>query len=249
MNAISTRIVSGIAAFVAILGGTSESSAQLLLGAPGVGLSYRQETEVPFSHNSDLGRYYKFIFAGAEAQADTDGVPGTYAYDGFMWNKKKKNNNGHGNNVDGVDSGNPGKSKLDQDTDPDVDDEKKDNGSTGSDSGETSNSSSAEKINGWWKFLAGVNGFEITGMEYSSPALHQLSDVMRIYFDAPIVIREQNITLTWSGNGNSKDPDGHLYILGSAIKEPPVPWGKLNLGQTLYTAGSKPVFEWNIVRE
>ncbi len=35
-----------------------------------------------------------------------------------------KNNNGHGNNVDGVDSSNPGKSKAGQDSNPSVDDEK-----------------------------------------------------------------------------------------------------------------------------
>lgn len=38
---------------------------------------------------------------------------------------KKKGNNGHGNNEDGVDSSNPGKSKKGEDTDPGVDDEKK----------------------------------------------------------------------------------------------------------------------------
>jgi len=37
---------------------------------------------------------------------------------------KSKNNNGHGNNVDGVDSSNPGNSKTGLDTDPTVDDEK-----------------------------------------------------------------------------------------------------------------------------
>jgi prepilin-type N-terminal cleavage/methylation domain-containing protein len=39
-------------------------------------------------------------------------------------NSKSKNNNGHGNNEDGVDSSNPGKSKEDEDSDPNVDDEK-----------------------------------------------------------------------------------------------------------------------------
>lgn len=38
---------------------------------------------------------------------------------------KVQDNNGHGNNVDGVDSSNKGKSKQDQDSDPTVDDEKK----------------------------------------------------------------------------------------------------------------------------
>jgi hypothetical protein len=38
---------------------------------------------------------------------------------------KVKNNNGHGNNLDGVDSSNPGKSKQGQDSDPHVDDERR----------------------------------------------------------------------------------------------------------------------------
>ncbi len=38
---------------------------------------------------------------------------------------KTKNNNGHGNNIDGVDSSNPGNSKEGEDTDPNFDDEKK----------------------------------------------------------------------------------------------------------------------------
>ncbi|MBK1790181.1 hypothetical protein [Persicirhabdus sediminis] len=38
-------------------------------------------------------------------------------------NDSAKSNNGHGNNVDGVDSSNPGKSKTGEDTDPLVDDE------------------------------------------------------------------------------------------------------------------------------
>lgn len=41
-----------------------------------------------------------------------------------------KSNNGHGNNVDGVDSSNPGNSKKGEDTDPTVDDEKKNNGNS-----------------------------------------------------------------------------------------------------------------------
>lgn len=37
---------------------------------------------------------------------------------------KVKNNNGHGNNVDGVDSSNKGNSKQDEDSEPNIDDEK-----------------------------------------------------------------------------------------------------------------------------
>ena len=38
---------------------------------------------------------------------------------------KAKNNNGHGNNLDGVDVSNPGKSKQGEDSDPSVDDERR----------------------------------------------------------------------------------------------------------------------------
>lgn len=38
---------------------------------------------------------------------------------------KPKSNNGHGNNIDGVDSSNPGKSKQGLDSDPTIDDERK----------------------------------------------------------------------------------------------------------------------------
>lgn len=39
--------------------------------------------------------------------------------------ERGKSNNGHGNNEDDVDKSNPGRSKTGEDTDPDVDDEKK----------------------------------------------------------------------------------------------------------------------------
>ena len=41
---------------------------------------------------------------------------------------KENSNNGHGNNEDGVDSSNPGKSKKGEDSNPAVDDEKKSGG-------------------------------------------------------------------------------------------------------------------------
>ena len=47
-------------------------------------------------------------------------------YDGQ--GEKHKCNNGHGNNEDGVDTSNPGNSKKGQDSDSDVDDEKKTGG-------------------------------------------------------------------------------------------------------------------------
>ena len=239
-----------IAAITVLIGYSSlnDAQAQVMLGAPGVGLTYRSEGEVPFSHSTNIGRYYKFVYTGAEAQADADGVPGTYSYDGYMWNKKKKNNHGHGNNVDGVDSSNKGNSKDGEDSDPTVDDEIKD-GTGDSTSGTETTVNYADKVPGWWEFLTRVNTHEISGLEYSSAALHQLSDVIRIMFSNPIVIREQTIELSWVGEGNSKDPDGHLYILGSAIKEPPVPYGSLNFGQTMYTSGTQPVFNWDVTRE
>jgi|GEM_PF-5370213 len=211
----------------------TEAKAQVILGGPSVGLTYREEGNLPFLHTVNLGRHYKFVFSGAEAQADSDGVPGTFAYDGFMWNKKKPENNGHGNNVDGVDSSNKGKSKEGLDSDPTVDDE----------------INTAVKVPGWWDFKTRVNSYEISGLYYSSAALHKLSDVIRIMFTTPVILREQNITLMWMGEGNSQDADGHLHILGSATIEPPVPIGAISLNQTLYANGEKPPFTWAIVRE
>ncbi len=236
------------AGFSCLLSGASVE-AQVLLGAPGVGLTYREEPSLPFSHTNGLGRYYKFVFTGAEAQADADGVPGCFSYDGHMWNKAKKSNNGHGNNIDGVDSSNPSGNKEGLDSDPTVDDEKKKKRNGSGSSGESSGSSSVEKVIGWWKFIVRVNSFELSEMEFATSALHQLSDVIQVYFSTPIVLREQTIDLTWEGQGNSHDPDGHLYILGSAIKEPPVPFGQINLGQTLYTTGATPTYTWSVTRE
>jgi len=58
---------------------------------------------------------------GGDSDGDTGGGDGD----------SEKNNNGHGNNEDGVDSSNPGNSKAGQDSDPTVDDEMS-KGSSGS---------------------------------------------------------------------------------------------------------------------
>ncbi|MCM8527903.1 MAG: type II secretion system GspH family protein [Lentisphaeraceae bacterium] len=62
-----------------------------------------------------------------------------------------KSNNGHGNNEDGVDSSNPGKSKQGEDSDPSVDDESKGGSSSDSDTSDdssTSGDSSSSNGNG-----------------------------------------------------------------------------------------------------
>ena len=223
-------------------------SGDLILGGPGVGLNYTRIYEMPFNHQATIGKYYRFTLTGIEAQADADGVAGAYAYDGYMWNKAKKNNNGHGNNVDGVDSSNKGNSKTGEDTDSSVDDEIK--GSTGEDdSGSTPGGSGGNHVPGWWELWAKVNNIEIRGLSFSTPELHKLSNLMRLYLSSPVTFKEQDITLSWSGNGNSNDPDGHFYILGSAIKEPPVPIGELVINQTTYLDGEKPPFKWAVVRD
>lgn len=220
---------------------------ELVLGAPGVGLTYQVVRELPFTEAADLGRYYKYTFSGIEVQADADGVPGTYPYDGYMWDKKKKNNNGHGNNCDKVDSSNSGNSKQGLDSDPTVDDECIHD--TTGDSGTTDGTNGTSQVPGWWEMWAQVNDIQAGSLTFTTAALHELSSIMRLYLSTPIVFREQTISLSWSGNGNSKDPDGHFYILGSAIKEPPVPIGELNFDQTMYANDSKPPFTYTVTRE
>lgn len=223
-------------------------SGELILGGPGVGLTYHIVNQMPFARQANAGRYYKFTFTGIEAQADADGVPGSYPYDGYMWDKPKKNNNGHGNNVDGVDSSNQGNSMEGQDSDPNVDDEIHDMGGEGA-SGSTEGGGGADHVPGWWEMWARVNQYEVRGLQFSTPLLHELSSLMRLYLVNPVVIREQIVELAWDGDGNAKDPDGHFYILGSAIKEPPVPIGELHFNQTVYANGSNPPFTWTVYRE
>lgn len=226
---------------------SEEATGELVLGAPGVGLNYKVVHEMPFAETAALGRYYKFTFTGIEVQADADGVPGTYPYDGHMWDKRKKSNNGHGNNCDGVDSSNPGKSKQGLDSDPTVDDECIHD--TSGDSGSTDGSNGANPVPGWWEMWAQVNDIQTSKITYSTSALHQLSNTMQLFLATPVVFREQTVTLNWAGNGNSKDPDGHFFIMGSAIKEPPVPIGKLEFDQNMYLESSKPPFSYSVVRE
>lgn len=226
---------------------SGEAAGDLILGGPGVGLNYKRIYEVPFAHQVGIGRYFRFKLTGIEAQADADGVAGAYAYDGYMWNKAKKNNNGHGNNIDGVDSSNQGSSKEGEDSDPTIDDEIK--FTDGETSGETTGGSGATHVPGWWEFWAQVNNVQIRGLSFETAELHQLSNLMRLYLSTPVVFKEQEINLSWSGDGNSSDPDGHFYILGSAIKEPPVPIGELAINQTTYLEGEKPPFKWEVHRD
>ena len=223
---------------------------ELILGAPGVGLTYHTVEDMPFLVDANIGRYYKFEFTGIEVQADADGVPGSYGYDGYMWDGPKKTNNGHGNNVDGVDKSNPGKSKDGEDTDPTVDDEKKQYIVIGPNGEEViTNNPSVDLVPGWWEMWGQVNDVKANSVSFTTAALHELSGVLRLMLNNPVIFREEVIQLNWAGNGNSKDPDGHFYILGSAIKEPPVPFGGLTINQSYYKDGITPPFRWNVVRE
>lgn len=224
-------------------------SGDLILSAPGIYEASYTAREATFSRTVNLGRYYRFTFDGVEAVCDADGVPGTYSYDGYMWNIPKKNNNGNGNNIDGVDSSNPGQGGgPGPDSDPTVDDEK--NGTvSGESSGSSGNGTTAAKVPGWWEFLGGVNQVMANSLTFTNDKLNESSPVLRYQFPSPVVFREQQmITLKWSGDGNTKDPDGYFYILGSAVKEPPVPVGQIRLNQTLYQPGSQPTFNWSVVR-
>lgn len=189
------------AAAIALLIGAlpSESSAQITLGAPGVGWNFRVMPDVPFNESANIGRYYKYVFTGIEGQSDADGVEGTYGYDGKM--KDKPKGNGNGNNV-----------------------------------------------NGFWNFWASVNNVHLQSVGRNSSDLADNSGVIRKYHPSPVVFWEQQINLVWHGAGNTKDPDGHFYILGEAVKEPPVPIGQLSFNQTMYQNGQKPPYSWSIQR-
>ena len=77
-----------------------------------------------------------FINSGIDAIEETDGGHTDIVYLHSSKNNKggtattkdaitkTKNNNGHGNNIDGVDMSNPGKSKKGKDSDPNIDDER-----------------------------------------------------------------------------------------------------------------------------
>ena len=175
------------------------SSAQITLGAPGIGWDFRVMPDVPFNESAAIGRYYRYTFTGIEGQSDADGVPGTYGYDGKMHDKPKKN--GNGNTVDG-----------------------------------------------FWNFWASVNDTHMKSVGRNSSDLADDGGIIRKYFSTPVVFWEQDILLVWHGAGNTKDPDGHFYILGDAVKEPPVPIGELSFAQTLYQNGEKPPYTWTIQR-
>lgn len=175
------------------------ASAQVTLGAPGVGWNFRVMPDVPFNETASIGRYYKYVFSGIEAQSDADGVPGTYGYDGKM--KDQPKNNGNGNNVDG-----------------------------------------------FWNFWASVNGVDLKSVGRNSADLADAGGVIRKYHSTPVVFWQQYVNLRWVGAGNTKDPDGHFYILGEAVKEPPIPLGSLSFVQTMYQEGEKPPFTWSIQR-
>ena len=234
----------------------SGGTGSLVLGAPGVGLDFLVLNKTPFAQTSDIGRYYKFVFTGIEVQSDADGVAGSYTYSNHMWDTKQKSNNGHGNNCDGVDSSNPGNGhggpNGQDDPSGDVDDEcghNADDDNDGTPNHSDPDYNGAKYVYGTWSMWARVNDQQIGNLTYTSSELEALSPVLRKYFTTPVVFEEQNITLEWHGTGNSSDPNGHFYILGSAIKEPPVPRGELQINQTYYEDGATPNYGWSIDRE
>lgn len=235
----------------------ASGTGHIVLGAPGAGLDYASVNKAPFSQVSDIGLYYKFEFTGIEVQCDADGVEGSYSYSDHMWDRAAKNNSGHGNNCDGVDSdnsgvGDGGPNGVD-DPSGDVDDEwcnhMGDHDGDGTLNHSDSDYNGAHYVYGWWAMWAKVNDQQLGNLTFTSSTLHELSPTKRMYFSTPVIFWAQNITLEWSGDGNSNDPNGHFYILGSAIKEPPVPHGELNFAQTFYQEGTTPQYSWDIERE
>lgn len=233
-----------------------DGSGFLVLGAPGVGLEFKIIEKTPFAHVANIGRYYKYVFTGIEVQCDADGVAGAYSYSGYMWDRAQKSNNGHGNNCDGVDSSNPGQGGGGPNGQPDpsgeIDDECNVHGDHDGDgilNHSDTDYTGGHFVFGWWSMGARVNTETLGNLTFTSAKLNELSPMKRMLLTTPKIFREQNITLEWNGTGNTNDPDGHFYILGSAIKEPPVPRGELQINQTHYEDGATPQYGWNIERE
>lgn len=61
---------------------SSDTKADILLGAPGVPAGTRIATKVPFMINYTLPNSYKFIFSGIQAKGDTLGAPGSSGTNG-----------------------------------------------------------------------------------------------------------------------------------------------------------------------
>ena len=104
------------------------------------------------------------------------------------------------------------------------------------------------QVDGFWNFWASVNNVHLQSVGRNSSELADDSGVIQKFHPSPVVFWEQEIELVWHGAGNTKDPDGHFYILGEAIKEPPVPVGEITLNQTMYSNGEKPPYTWTIQR-
>lgn len=107
----------------------------------------------------------------------------------------------------------------------------------------------ANPVEGHIEVWGKVNTVELRSLSHVSSELDAMSPVLRKYFTTPVVFREQNITLNWEGDGNSQNSDGHFYLLGSAIKDPPVPTGQLTISQLFYWQGTYPLLNWSIHRE
>ena len=227
--------------------------AQLNLSAPGEnGIEiYSSVQAVPFAESVDTGKWYAYTVTGIVAQSDADGVANAFSYDGYMWDTKQKSNNGHGNNADGVDSSNPGKSKIGLDTNTAVDDEIKSNVVVLNADGTytVTDPSGGNLVFGSWDISANINGVPLGSFAYNSPALDVQSETKSLVFDPPLVFNVQEVVLNWDGDGNAGDLDGNFSIMGDAVREPPAPTGELNIPQTYYVEGQIPTVSYKIERE
>lgn len=64
----------------------------------------------------------------------------------------------------------------------------------------------------------------------------------------PKVFENQNVSLKWRIDSNSRDLDGYMKILGTLIKDKPEPKGELLTGQIAYQEGAQPVISWVVDR-
>jgi hypothetical protein len=92
-------------------------------------------------------------------------------FDYWVDREKEKNNNGHGNNVDDVDTSNPGDSKIGEDSEPDVDDENR--GTIGDDTS-------------WKEILGGITAADVENWYTQNLNFRHYGYANQLYLDGTV---------------------------------------------------------------
>lgn len=103
---------------------------------------------------------------------------------------------------------------------------------------------------GYWSFTGYANGTWGEHIHFATSAVGYQGSVQTALRSTPKVFQNQEVTLKWEVESNSRDIDGYMKILGTLIKDKPQPTGELITGQIVYQAGSlsQPVISWVIDR-